>query len=88
MSEIAYRANYLMFEHVAEIGYDERRAAARSLRRSFERYADSASATDLSRLAWLAMYDQDQEAAQKWASEGLARDPSNEHCRNLIEKLR
>lgn len=88
MSEIAYRANYLMAERAAEIGYDERRAAARSLRRSFERYVDSASATDLSRLAWLAMYDQDQAAALKWASEGLARDPSNEHCRNLVEKLR
>lgn len=88
MSEIAYRANYLMSEHAGEIGYDERRAAARSLRRSFERYIESASATDLSRLAWLAMYDQDQTAAREWANEGLRRDPSNEHCRKLVEKLR
>lgn len=88
MSDIAYRANYLMFEHAGEIGDDERRAAARSLQLSFQRYVDTATATDLPRLAWLAMYDQDQTAALKWANEGLRRDPSNEHCRNLVEKLR
>jgi NB-ARC domain len=88
MSEIAYRANYLMSEHAEDIGGDERRAAARSLRRSFERYLDVASATDLSRLAWLAVYDQDPTAARELALEGLRRDPSNDYCRNLVENLR
>lgn len=60
---------------------------ARRLRSLLESRHTEADATDLSRLAWLCMYDQDPEAAEYWATEGLQKDPNNEHCLRLKRRL-
>lgn len=87
VSEIVGRANWIMSEYASEIGFDERRIVVRSLREEFERRTAEMEATDLSKLAWLCIYDQDEDAARNWAAEGIHRDAANDHCRNLLEKL-
>jgi hypothetical protein len=57
------------------------------LRLLMENRIAEADATDLSRLAWLCMYDQDHLAAERWTIEGLRIDPQNHYCKLLKEKL-
>gem|GEM_PF-5996240 len=47
------------------------------------------SADDLSRLAWLAInkHEQDRVAAKALAEQGLVREPNNNYCRKILEKL-
>ena len=52
-----------------------------------EKHLARASATDLSRLAWLHLHRGDQKRAREIADLGLQRDPSNVHCQRLCEKL-
>jgi hypothetical protein len=52
-----------------------------------ERYVDDASATDLSRLAWLHLHKGDGDRALIIAETGLKRDPNNVYCQRLVERL-
>lgn len=87
VSDIAGRANYLMSEFSADIGRDERDVLVKELRGELEARKHELSATDMSRLAWLCIYDRDEGAALYWATKGLALDSSNEYCQNLVAKL-
>ncbi len=49
--------------------------------------ADHSSATDLSRLAWLQLHVGDLASALATAKRGLAIDPNNTHCKNLVDRL-
>lgn len=80
LSSAANRLNGLLSNRELEVDADERRLMVRKLRRLMEDRNSEADAIDLSRLAWLCMYDQDQPAAERWVMEGLSRDPNNEHC--------
>jgi len=65
----------------------ERGAVFRPMARLMERYLSGASATDLSRLAWLHLHAGDQERARVVAEQGLERDPTNLYCQRLADKL-
>ena len=52
-----------------------------------ERHFNQLSATDCSRLAWLHLNAGNQERALDVARLGLERDPTNRHCKNLVQKL-
>jgi hypothetical protein len=87
LSSAANRLNGLLSRQEIEIDADERRLIAHRLRRLMEDRNSEADATDLSRLAWLCMYDKDPTAAERWVDEGLRREPGTEYCQGLKEKL-
>jgi hypothetical protein len=87
LSSAANRLNGLLSRREIEIDADERRLMVHKLRRLMEDRVAEADATDLSRLAWLCLYDKDPAAAERWVAEGLNREPENEYCQHLQEKL-
>ena len=48
---------------------------------------DHLSATDCSRLAWLMLNLGDEERARDVTKRGFDKDPENDHCRRLVERL-
>ena len=54
---------------------------------AMERRLPELNATNCSRLAWLHLNVNNEERARDVAKKGLARDPENEYCSNLIRKL-
>jgi len=54
---------------------------------AMERHIAELSATDCSRLAWLYLNIRSEDRARDIARIGLERDPSNEHCLNLVRRL-
>ncbi|MFZ5832291.1 MAG: NB-ARC domain-containing protein [Planctomycetota bacterium] len=54
---------------------------------AMERHVAELSATDCSRLAWLYLNIRREDRARDIARIGLERDPTNEHCLNLVRKL-
>ncbi|WP_329321214.1 NB-ARC domain-containing protein [Streptomyces sp. NBC_01715] len=88
LSSAASRLNGLLHRKELALDADERRHIIRRLRGLLEARHIEGDATDLSRLAWLCMYDeQDTAAADRWVTEGLHREPSNEHCLRLKRRL-
>ncbi|MFI2228090.1 NB-ARC domain-containing protein [Streptomyces fradiae] len=87
LSSAASRLNGLLSRRELVLDADERRLMVRKLRSLLESRYTEADATDLSRLAWLCMYTQDTEAAEHWVTEGLKKDPNNEHCLRLKRRL-
>ncbi|MCF0093083.1 NB-ARC domain-containing protein [Micromonospora sp. MH99] len=87
LSESASRLNGLLSRKEIDFNADERRLIIRKFRALMEARAEEADATDLSRLAWLCMHDQDAESAGRWVVEGLAREPGNQHCESLRRRL-
>lgn len=66
----------------------ERRALCRPLAMLMEERIGEASATDLSRLAWLYLHSGDDERARRVTELGLQREPDNMYCMRLAERLR
>lgn len=87
LSSAASRLNGLLSRRKLELGADEKRLMVRKLRSLMEAERDEADATDLSRLAWLCVHDQDVEAAEYWATEGLKVEPNNDHCLRLKRRF-
>jgi hypothetical protein len=87
LSSSASRLNGLLARREIDLNAEERRLLVRKFRSLMEGRAGEADATDLSRLAWLCMHDQDTPNAEKWARQGLERDPDNEHCQGLLERI-
>ena len=52
-----------------------------------ERHLRELSATNCSRLAWLYLNASNSERALDVTKIGCERDPKNEHCRNLLQRL-
>jgi len=65
----------------------ERRALFEPFAKLMEENFDCASATDLSRLAWLHLHSGDKRRASEVAEAGLLREPDNIHCQRLVDKL-
>ena len=53
----------------------------------FERHIPAASATDLSRLAWLHLHAGNEQRAREIADLGLQRDADNVYCQRLVQRL-
>ena len=69
------------------LGTDERRLMARRLLRIAEERLQEADGTDLSRFAWLSLSLGDEDKARSLILQGLAKEPSNEYCARLKERL-
>jgi hypothetical protein len=82
-------ANWLNSERdiIDQMDVAERGALFKPLARLMEGHLQIASANDLSRLAWLHLHAGDGRRALDVAEIGLRRDPDNQHCQRLVEKL-
>jgi hypothetical protein len=87
LSSAANRLNRLLYARKITLDADEKRLMVHKLRSLMEARVGEANATDLSRLAWLCLRDQDEAAADRWVQEGLRLDPENEYCLRLKQKL-
>lgn len=65
----------------------DREALFRPLAMLFERHIAAASATDISRLAWLHLHAGNDARALELAEIGLSREIGNRHCQRLVERL-
>jgi hypothetical protein len=89
VAQISNMANWVNTSHASVAGMDavDKRAVFGALAGLMERRIGEASATDLSRLAWLHLHAGDMERARHVAQIGLAKEPGNRHCEGLIERL-
>ena len=89
IEEISTMANWLnnSGELLSDMKVIERRALFEPLAKLMEEHFDCASATDLSRLAWLHLHSGDERRASEVAEVGLLREPDNIHCQRLVDKL-
>jgi hypothetical protein len=91
ISTIANRINNrirdLKGRRVEEAGPQQLRLLVEQVAEAMERHLSKLSATDCSRLAWLYLNLGQPDRARAIARTGLARDPENDHCRNLVERL-
>ena len=89
MSELSMVANWLnnSAEAWTHLHTSERATIFSPLARMMEDGITEATATDLSRLAWLYLHVGNDGRALQVAEEGLYRDPSNIHCTRLRAKI-
>lgn len=89
LTEISTMANWVNNNRtiITNLDSTDKRAVFGSLIGLMERRIDEASATDLSRLAWLHLHADDSGRANQIAELGLAKEPDNRHCQRLIERL-
>lgn len=86
-SHVANLVNSLLAKRELRLDDDEKRVLATRIRRLLEADVASASATDLSRLAWLCIHLQDRDAARIYTKAGLDRQPTNDYCQALAKRL-
>lgn len=89
IAEVSSMANYVNSnrEIINEMDADQRSALLKPLAKLMEKHRDVATATDLSRLAWLYLHSGAQNLALKTAKEGLQGEPENEYCQRLVDRL-
>ena len=86
VSNTANRLNRLLREKV-DLAKEEKRSLAQRLSSVMEKRRSEAGSGDLSRMGWLAIHTGQEQRAREYAEAGLAIDPENMYCKNLIEKL-
>ncbi len=89
LSDISRMANYVNNEKeiIRQMDTLQRSALLKPLVELMEPYQESASATDLSRLAWLYLHSGEEEHALQLAEQGLQREKDNIHCQRLYDRL-
>ena len=89
LNEVSSMAHYVNNDRqiIDKMDAGERSALFKPLAKLMEPHRQSASATDLSRLAWLYLHSGDEETALRTAEEGLLDEPSNGHCQRLVRRL-
>ena len=88
LEEISNMANYVnSSDAVREMDPNQRSGLLRPLAGMFTQHASTASAVDLSRLAWLRLHMGDFAKARELALMGIEKQPDNVHCRRLIARL-
>jgi hypothetical protein len=89
LHEISTVANWLngKYDEIATMDAVDKASVFGSLARLMEGRLAQASATDLSRLAWLHLHAGDQDRALQIAELGLTRDPESIHCKRLMDNL-
>jgi hypothetical protein len=73
--------------HKTEIPRTRRGVYLAGVRGHMEKLADDLDATALSRLAWLFLLEANREMALHYAELGRTKEPGNEHCRRIVERL-
>jgi tetratricopeptide (TPR) repeat protein len=79
--------NSVLASGALRLGEDEKRVLTTRIRQLLEAGIDGATATDLSRLAWLCISLGDREAAKTYTRMGLERQPNNDYCQALAKRL-
>jgi hypothetical protein len=87
ISEGLNRWNSVFKQQVLYMAGDERQILGRSLLELFEQNRTEANATDFSRAAWVCLALHESDRAKRLVRQGLQRDPGNEYCQNLRERL-
>ncbi|MDI6832082.1 MAG: NB-ARC domain-containing protein [Actinomycetota bacterium] len=87
LSNAAYRLMGLMKHNYLVLDSDEKRIIVRELIDMMETRKSEATATDISRLAWLYLHLNDQDKARDYVIQGLELDPTNIHLLKLRERL-
>ncbi len=85
---VADRLNKYVSTHKVDIPTSLRGVYLASVRGHMERLADRLDATGLSRLAWLHLLEGDRAGAKKYATRGVRKQSANEHCLNVLERLK
>jgi hypothetical protein len=88
LSITANRLNQLLKDQVLAVEREERKVLATRLLSALARRQSEANASDLSRMAWLALNIGDEDSAFKYASVGSELDPNNPHCYKLLERIK
>ncbi|MEH2539051.1 MULTISPECIES: NB-ARC domain-containing protein [unclassified Bradyrhizobium] len=90
LHQIASMAHWLNSEReiIDRMSVVERGDLFKPIARLLESHLPVASATDLSRLAWLWLHAGDNERALRVAEIGLEREPDNRFCQSLVDKLK
>ena len=83
-------ANWVNSEHAAIASMDaaDKASIFKPLAALMELRLSEASATDLSRLAWLYLHSGDTQRALSIAQLGFEKEPSNRYCQRVIDRLR
>ncbi len=87
ISNAANRFNSRLATFGFTIEPEDKRILARELAAAMSQRVAEATATDLSRLAWVYMHLGDEETAKTYTLRGLEKDPSNNFCGKLFERL-
>jgi len=87
VSNAANHFNNILAKNANHFPKEEKVILANELSSIMVQHFANASATDLSRLAWLFMHLDREEDAKIYAQAGMKKDPENVHCRRLVEKL-
>ena len=89
LDEISLVANFINNspDLMSEMEISDRRALLGPMAQLFEQHIVEASATDLSRLAWLHLHRGDSGRALEVAELGITREQTNVHCQRLVAKL-
>ena len=88
LREVAFDLCRFIDAHKSEIPKTRRGVYLAGVRGHMEKVASELDATALSRLAWLFLLEDNQHEALKHAEIGLAKEPDNEHCRRIVQRLR
>lgn len=90
VSEAANRLNNalrLRPQDDGRLSFDSKRATIEMVARRMKEEYPHLSATDLSRLAWLYLNSGDEQEALRIAYDGIERDPFNDYCLRLLDRL-
>jgi len=87
VSEAANRVNARFRERLPELQSEEKRILVEKLVDVMEERVVEASATDLSRLAWLCLNLHDEDRAREYTIKGLVKDGGNDYCHKLAKRL-
>lgn len=90
LDDVSSMANYINGDRrvISRMDAVERRELLKPLAQLMEAHRQNASATDLSRMAWLYLRFGEEETALCAAREGLDIEPYNDYCRRLVRKLK
>ena len=88
ISNLANKINGLLYRFELSLDSEEKQIIVKQLVQLMERRIQEADASDFSRLAWLALRLRDEARAKKYTELGLKKDPNNEYCLKLVEKLK
>jgi hypothetical protein len=87
LREVAFQLCRYVNEHRLDIPKARRGLYLASVRSHMQKIADQLDATGLSRLAWLFLLEGDERSGRAYAEMGLKKQPENEHCKRLLERL-
>jgi len=88
--DVAFELCKYVNDHLNEIPKTRRGVYLASVRSHMMALTDRLDATGLSRLAWLFLLEDAEDAkenAWRYANEGCSRDPTNSHCIKILERL-